>query len=142
MNKQEQLLLLLGQQRQQVNHSGFQQKQLQLLEMQTQLRSLLEHLKRQEGFDELSEQEQQQVLIRKYAQQVEQMQQHRVQDGSINPGMLPRQQSDRTQSDRTQSDWTSQYMGTNKWRCNDSFSSGRDAETGCKKSETWRKGGS
>lgn len=74
INKQSQLLQLLGQQRQQAN-PGFQhQKQLQMLEMQTQLRQLLEHLKRQEGFEELSEQEQQQILIRKYAQQVEKIQ--------------------------------------------------------------------
>ena len=78
MNNQSQLLHLLGQQRQQVNH-GFQQKPLQMVEMQSQLRQLLDHLKRQEGFDELSEHEQQQILIRKYAQRV---QEH------INPAML------------------------------------------------------
>lgn len=68
--QQQQQQAAAAQQRQQ-QQQQLQQQQLaqqQQQQMQTQLRQLLEHLKRQEGFTELSQIEQQQVLLRQYTQ--------------------------------------------------------------------------
>ena len=73
--QQQQQAAAAAQQQRQRQQQQLQQQQLahqQQQQMQTQLRQLLEHLKRQEGFTELSQLEQQQVLLRQYTQHVEQ----------------------------------------------------------------------